>query len=114
MQKNSKTNQKKLAQRCLGQDAIPNLKAYLRKTKKPRKLIIQEWIGRQEVLNKYIPSMDEDTTKLNYETMAKNVTLDNIPKKWISDLKRANNHKKHTIEDLIKVLRPLEEAYNAD
>ena len=46
--------------------------------------------------------------------MVKNVTLDNIPEKWINDLKRANNHKKNTIEDLIKVLRPLKEAYNAD
>ena len=113
-QKNFERNQKRLARRCLEQDAVSNLKAYMWKTKKPRKLTVEEWIDRQEILNEYIPWMDEDATKLTDDTMVKNVTLDNIPEKWLSDLKKANNHKKDTIEDLIEVLRPLEEAYNAD
>ena len=58
--------------------------------------------------------MDEHATKLNDETMVKNVNLDNVPKKWICDLKKANNHKKDTIKDLIEVLRPLEDVYNSD
>jgi len=51
------------------------------KTKKPRKLTVEEWIDRQEILNEYIPWMDEDATKLTDDTMVKNVTLDNIPEK---------------------------------
>lgn len=103
-------NQKLLASYCLTQDSVFKLKSYLQKTKKPRETPVELWIKRVQTLNNYIPLMESGARKLDLLTLIKNVIMDNLPEKWICDLKRANNHKHTNLEELISVLKPLEEA----
>ena len=112
--KNFKDNQKKLAKAMLDDEAIEDIKSYLQTQKKPRSMHIDNYIRRTKTLNNYIPFMDIGATELTEREMIRQVVLKGIPVTWNLDLKRANNHKCATLAELQIILKPIEEADEAE
>ena len=112
--KNFIENQKKLAKAMLDDEAIEDIKTYLQTQKKPRSMHIDNYIRRTKTLNNYIPLMDIGATELTEREMIRQVVLKGIPVTWNLDLKRANNHKCATLAELQKILKPIEEADEAE
>ena len=92
----------------LDEEAIEDLKTYLRNTKKPRKMRIDNYIRRIKTLSNYILLMDNGAIKLTEREMIKQAVLKGIPVTWSLDFKRENNHNCTTLTDLQKVLKPIE------
>ena len=63
----------------LGQDAFDNQMEYLKKTKKPKKLIVDEWLKRIRNINGALPYIDMDEDKMSDKTLIRDVILPNIP-----------------------------------
>ena len=63
----------------LGQDAFDNQMEYLKKTKKPKKLSVDEWLKSIRNINGALPYINMDEDKMNDKTLIRDVILLNIP-----------------------------------
>ena len=70
---------KATSKEILGNDAYDNQVEYLKKTKKPRKMSVDEWLKKVQNINFALPYIDMDEEKLSTKELIKEVVLPNVP-----------------------------------
>ena len=67
-----------ITNRILGRNAYDNQIEYLRTTKKPRKLTVNEWIQRIQNINLHLVNMERDATLLTDREIIKDIIMPNL------------------------------------
>ena len=71
----------------LGQDAFDNQIEYLKKTKKPKKLSVDEWLKRIRNINGALPYINMDEDKMSDKTLIRDLIMPNVPPSVKYDLR---------------------------
>jgi hypothetical protein len=103
----SKSNE--LIDAVLGESALRNQKEYLKKTPKPEKMTVKQWINRIENINSYLPLMKPNARAFTEEDLINEVITPNIPSICEKDFRLANLHLKTRIKEIIEPLTVMEE-----
>jgi len=86
----------------LGESALRNQKEYLKKTPKPEKMTVKQWINRIENINSYLPLMKPNARAFTEEDLINEVITPNIPSICEKDFRLANLHLKTRIKEIIE------------
>jgi hypothetical protein len=100
---------KELIDAVLGESALRNQKEYLKKTPKPEKMTVKQWINRIKNINSYLPLMKPNARAFTEEDLINEVITPNIPSIWEKDFRLANLHLKTRIKEIIEPLTVIEE-----
>jgi hypothetical protein len=100
---------KELIDAVLGEGALHNQKEYLKKTPKPEKITVKQWINRIKNINSYLPLMKPNARAFTEEDLINEAITPNIPSIWEKDFRFANLHLKTRIKEIIEPLTVIEE-----
>jgi hypothetical protein len=98
-----------LTSEILGADACQLQKDYLKKTRKPEKMSVKQWISRMRNINSYLPLMEQDAVVLTERELIAEVITPNLPKPWLTNFKLLELNRKTKIKDVLDKLVVMEE-----
>jgi hypothetical protein len=98
-----------LTTEIIEEDAYQSQKDYLKKTHKPHKMPVKQWISRMKNINSYLPLMEQEASSLTEKELITKVITPNLPKAWLKDFKLLKLNCKAKIKEVLQELLVIED-----